>query len=253
VTEALLRATDIVVQFGGLTAVDRVSVEVGHDDIVGIIGPNGAGKSTLFGAVLGTVGTAGGRVTFRGTDITGWPPHRRARAGIGRTFQKVELFGSMTVRENLEFATEAPALGAKPWRLLSRDRHVSADAARDIARRLDLEPFLDETTASLPIGQQRLVEFGRALCAKPSILLLDEPSSGLDDAETRAFGETIARTASADGIAVVLVEHDMNLVLSVCERIYVLEFGKLIASGTPSDIQQNPAVREAYLGVGGDL
>jgi len=248
VPEPYLCADDIVVRFGGLTAVDQVSVSVDRGETVGIIGPNGAGKSTLFGAILGTVGTAAGSVTLAGTKISTWPAHRRAQAGLGRTFQKLELFGSMTVRENLEFGTEAPTLGARPWRLLSRNRHVATDDAALLAAELGLEPYLDQVTASLPIGVRRLVEFGRALCARPSILLLDEPSSGLDETETRQFADHIAHATRSTSIGVLLVEHDMSLVLSICERIYVLDFGKLIASGTPAEIQRSPVVREAYLG-----
>jgi branched-chain amino acid transport system ATP-binding protein len=243
-----LRAEGVTVRFGGLVAVDDVSLGVDEGEIVGLIGPNGAGKTTLFGALLGLVATTAGVVHIDGTDVTGWPVHRRARLGIGRTFQKLEVFGSMTVRENLLYATEARSLGERPWRLLSGRRHQSPAEADAVIDLLDLGPEADVPAGDLPLGTARLVEFGRALCARPSLLLLDEPSSGLDASETAAFGTHLRVAVRERGVGVLLIEHDMALVLAVCERLHVLEFGRLIASGPSAEVAQLPEVRAAYLG-----
>jgi branched-chain amino acid transport system ATP-binding protein len=244
--EPFLAAHDITVRFGGLIALDHVSLIADAGQVIGVIGPNGAGKSTLFGAILGSI-PADGSVRIDGRDVSRWPTYRRARAGLGRTFQSLEVFGSMTVRENLEFASEAPGLGDRPWNLLRRDGHT-ADAVA-VLETLGLAAVADVRAADLPVGTRRLVEFGRALCARPTVLLLDEPSSGLDDAETASLGSQI-RSVASRGIGIVLVEHDMSLVLSTCAHIHVLDFGREIAAGSPDEIRASPLVREAYLGTG---
>ena len=248
-TLPLLRTEGLTVRFGGLTAVDDVALEVGRGEVVGLIGPNGAGKTTTFGAVLGSVAAADGRVHLDGNDVTTWSTPRRARLGVARTFQKLEVFGSMTVRENLSFATEAAHLGGRPLRLLSRAAGRDEAFVDEVLDRLHLRDVADEAAASLPTGTARFLELGRALCARPRLLLLDEPSSGLDPAETRAFGDQI-RHVAATGVGVLLVEHDMALVTDVCERLYVLDFGRLIASGPTDEVVRSDAVRTAYLGVG---
>ncbi|HJR26423.1 MAG TPA: ATP-binding cassette domain-containing protein, partial [Acidimicrobiales bacterium] len=177
--EARLVAEGITVRFGGLTAVDDVSIEADGGEIVGVIGPNGAGKTTLFGAIAGTLRPEAGRVHLEGRDVSRWPSHRRARAGVGRTFQRLEVFGSMTVRENLQYATEAAAIGASPLRLLRRSAYRRDEVAEQALDELGLGPVADERAGDLPPGLARLVELGRALCAEPALLLLDEPSSGL--------------------------------------------------------------------------
>jgi branched-chain amino acid transport system ATP-binding protein len=232
--DAHLHASGITVRFGGLVAVDDVTVEADRGEVVGIIGPNGAGKTTLFGAIAGTVRTERGEVQLGGRDVTRWPSHRRARAGLGRTFQRLEVFGSMSVRDNLAYATEARALGAGPLRLLTRGRH----------RRLDL------VDGDLPPGTARVLELGRALCAEPDLLLLDEPSSGLDVAETAELAGHIVDAVRTRGLGVVLIEHDMTTVLSICERLYVLDFGRCIADGPTAEVAGLSVVREAYLGTG---
>ena len=246
-TTPFLAAEKITVQFGGLLAVDAVSLEADRGEIVGIIGPNGAGKTTLFNALVGAT-RADGAVHLDGVDATRWPVHRRARAGLGRTFQRLELFGSMTVIENLRFATEAGALGERPWRLLRRSAHQSPAQADSVLELLGLGDRADEAAADLPPGEARLLELGRALCARPQLLLLDEPSSGLDVGETAAFGRTLRRVVADLGLGVVLVEHDVSLVLALCTRLYVLEFGRCIASGPTKKVAAMPAVRAAYLG-----
>ena len=243
-----LHAERVTVRFGGLVAVDEVSLGVDKGEVVGLIGPNGAGKTTFFGALLGLVPITAGVVHIDGTDVTGWPPHRRARLGVARTFQKLEVFGSMTVRENLLYATEARSLGERPWRLLSGRRHQSSEAADSVIDLLDLGAVAHTPAGALPLGTARLVEFGRALCARASLLLLDEPSSGLDASETAAFGAHLQAAVRERGIGVLLIEHDMALVLAVCERLHVLEFGRLIASGPSAEVAQRPEVRAAYLG-----
>jgi branched-chain amino acid transport system ATP-binding protein len=247
VPERFLTATDLTVRFGGLTAVEEVSLGADRGEVVGVIGPNGAGKTTLFNALVGAVGCQGA-VQINGHDASGWSPARRARAGVGRTFQRLELFGSMTVEENLLFATEAGALSERPWRMLARHRYQDPARAADMIDRLDLGALAATPAADLPPGSARLLELGRALCAEPVVLLLDEPSSGLDVSETAAFGATL-RTVVADlGIGVVLVEHDVSLVMDLCERLYVLEFGRCIAEGPTDEVAASAAVREAYLG-----
>jgi branched-chain amino acid transport system ATP-binding protein len=242
-----LEAADVTVRFGGLTAVDEVSLTADQGEVVGVIGPNGAGKTTLFNALVGAVNCAGA-VRIAGDDASGWSPARRARAGLGRTFQRLELFGSMTVEENLLFATEAGALSERPWRMLARHRYQDHAYASDVIERLELGGLASVPAADLPPGSARILELGRTLCARPSVVLLDEPSSGLDVAETEAFGRTLRAVVADLGIGVVLVEHDVSLVMDLCERLYVLEFGRCIASGPTNEVATSPAVREAYLG-----
>jgi len=246
--DAHLVASGITVRFGGLVAVADVSVQADPGEIVGIIGPNGAGKTTLFSAIAGSLRPQAGQLRPDGRDITGWPSHRRARAGLGRTFQRLEVFGSMSVRENLAYATEAAALGARPVRLLQRNRHRRLDLVDDALDQLGLARVADERAADLPPGLARLVELGRALCAQPSMLLLDEPSSGLDVSETVALADHIVDAVRRRHLGVVLIEHDMSMVLRICERLYVLDFGVCIADGPTATVAQLPEVRDAYLG-----
>ena len=243
-----LRADGLTVRFGGLTAVDGLSLDVDRGEFVGLIGPNGAGKTTAFGAMLGAVPLASGRVHIDDADATTWPVHRRARAGVARTFQQVEVFGSMTVRENLDYATEAPLLGASPVRLLSRGRYRRRDDADAWLHRLGLADVADVPAGKLPVGTARLVELGRALCTRPRLLLLDEPSSGLDPSETRAFEAQVKAAAAELEAGVLLIEHDMSLVTGLCERLYVLDFGRLIADGPTTQVVRSPEVKAAYLG-----
>ena len=247
-SEPHLVASGITVRFGGLVAVNDVSVSADRGEIVGIIGPNGAGKTTLFGAVAGTHRPEAGTVRLGGRDVTRWASHRRARAGLGRTFQRLEVFGSMTVHENLAYATEAAALGASPLRLLGRGRHRRLDVVEDTLDELGLRPVQDERAGDLPPGLARLVELGRALCAAPDLLLLDEPSSGLDVSETGALADHIVTAVRARELGVVLIEHDMTMVLGICERLYVLDFGECIAEGPTAAVAALPEVRAAYLG-----
>lgn len=239
---ALLEVDRVSVRFGGLIAVDEVSLEVEERRVTGLIGPNGAGKTTLFNVICGLQSTRGGRVRLDGKDVTRLAPHKRARRGIARTFQRLEIFGSLSVRENVLVAAEIH----HRW---ARDDERPAAVADEILDRLTLRDIGDALVDVLPIGLSRLVEVGRALATRPRVLLLDEPSSGLDPAETEWLGGILGGL-TADGLGVVLVEHDVGLVMQTCARIYALEFGRIIASGTPVEVRSNPAVQEAYLGTG---
>jgi ABC-type branched-subunit amino acid transport system ATPase component len=248
-----LRAETITVRFGGLTALSEASIEVPAGEIVGLIGPNGAGKTTLFDVISGFTAPTRGRVSFGGRDITRASPTRRARMRIGRTFQKLELFGRLSVNDNLLVAAETGArLGLATDLLQLPGRHREerragerVDAILDL---LDLRWARERRAADLPVGTARIVELGRALCTDPVVLLLDEPSSGLDSSETTAFGELLRRINEERGVGILLVEHDMDLVLDVSRHVTVLDFGRVIAGGTPDEIVRDPAVRTAYLG-----
>jgi branched-chain amino acid transport system ATP-binding protein len=250
--DALLAANGVTVRFGGLVALSEVDLEVASTGVTGLIGPNGAGKTTLFNVITGLQRPTHGVVQFDGGDITRWSPNRRGRAGLSRTFQRLELFGGMSVRDNLIAAWEAKTPGG----VLGRGSVKGRALVDNVIARLDLAGIADRRAGSLPTGLGRIVELGRAMCTQPRLLLLDEPSSGLDGAETAMFRDLLLeitdpdRGGLADGPipAVLLVEHDMRLVMEVCRQITVLDFGRQIARGTPAEIQADPAVIAAYLG-----
>lgn len=243
--EALLSAERITVRFGGLVALDGVDLEVTEGRITGLIGPNGAGKTTLFDVITGLRRPSSGQVRLAGQPIDGWPPQRRARAGMARTFQRLELFGGLSVRHNLLSAWEASVTGGVFGRRAAEGR----DLVDRVLHRLDLAGVADRRAGDLPTGLGRMVELGRALCTRPRLLLLDEPSSGLDATETAALREVLEEVAGGqDAPAILLVEHDMRLVMEVCHRITVLEFGKRIACGPPDQVRSDPRVVAAYLG-----
>lgn len=237
---SLLEVDDVVVQFGGVTAVDHAGFVAEAGRVTGLIGPNGAGKTTCFNVISGLQKPTNGAVRFDGRTITRLPVHRRSRRGMGRTFQRLEAFGSLTVRDNVRVARDIHrGLGG-----LFRPTSSDVDG---LLERVGISAYADERADSIPTGTARLLELARCLAASPKLLLLDEPSSGLDEAETDAFGELLAQLAS-EGRAILMVEHDMDLVMSVCDDIHVLDFGRVIASGTPAEIRANPAVQKAYLG-----
>ena len=238
----VLEATDITVRFGGITALDGASLSVDSGSVTGLIGPNGAGKTTMFDVLTGLTAVDAGTVTVAGRNVTRVAPHRRARLGVARTFQRLELFGALTVLENVECAA-GMALGAR-----GRAAAASRIAAPLVAR-VGLGPVAHVRAGLLPTGQARLVEVARALATNPQVLLLDEPASGQSDTEREQFSRLL-RDLADDGLGILLVEHDMDLVMSVCQRIVVLNFGRVIADDTPASVRTNPAVMAAYLGTG---
>ncbi len=244
---ALLEARDVTVRFGGNVAVNEVDLTVDEGRITGLIGPNGAGKTTMFNALCGLQTMARGSVVLDGERITSLPAHKRARRGLARTFQRLEVFTLLSVRENILAGAEI----RRTWagRRSGGDDRSPSEIAEDLIERLGLADVAEERVDSLSTGRARLVELGRALANQPRILLLDEVSSGLNESETEAMAEVL-RSLAADGIGILLVEHDMSLVMSTCDEIYVLDFGQIIASGAPKEIQSDTRVQEAYLGSG---
>jgi branched-chain amino acid transport system ATP-binding protein len=242
---ALLDVEQLSVRFGGVKALDHVDLDVTAGSATGLIGPNGAGKTTLFDAVCGLQSIEEGRVLLDGADITRVKASNRARMGIARTFQRLELFGSMSARDNVRVAADVHRSYS---RRTGGEREVtSLERAEEILDRVGLRAVADERVDSLPTGLARLVEVGRALAGLPRLLLLDEPSSGLSEEETDTFA-ALLEDLVADGLGILLVEHDVELVMRVCARIHVLDFGRLIASGTPTEVQADEIVQAAYLG-----
>jgi branched-chain amino acid transport system ATP-binding protein len=236
-----LEVDAVRVRFGGKAALDGVSLAVEPGCVTGLIGPNGAGKTTLFNVITGLLPATAGRVLLDGRDMTDLAPHRRAKQGVARTFQRLELFTSLSVGDNVRVAGEI----RNGWGVGPRV-NASAEAARVLAL-VGLGDVAEREVSEIPTGQARRVELARALMTRPSVLLLDEPAAGQTEQETIAFGALLRRLA-ADGLAVCLVEHDMSLVMNVCETIHVLDMGRLIASGPAESIRADPAVIDAYLG-----
>jgi branched-chain amino acid transport system ATP-binding protein len=237
---AHLEARDVSVRFGGTAALSGTTVLVERGSVTGLIGPNGAGKTTLFNVVCGLLTPNSGRVVLDGHDITRKPPHRRARHGLARTFQRLELFTSLTVRDNVRVGGDIH----NGW---TRGRRDTAAETERIIELTGLGAIADREVSEIPTGQARVVELARALMTRPTALLLDEPAAGQTEAETEAFGHLLRRLA-ADGLAICLVEHDMSLVMDVCESIHVLDYGRTISVGSPGQVRADPAVIEAYLG-----
>jgi ABC-type branched-subunit amino acid transport system ATPase component len=250
-----LEARDVTVRYGGVVALDGVSLAVPPGAIVGLIGPNGAGKTTLFGVCSGLIRPARGRVLIDGRDVTRSSTQERARFGLARTFQRPEIFYTLTVREHLELAYIARherhrvvtdmLLAPSRWR---RDP-AAAQRVDGLLDSLSLRAVEHRRAAGLPLGLLRSLEVGRALASAPQIVLLDEPSSGLDVRETEQLGAVLQTAVREEGFALLLVEHDLDLVLGLSEHVYVLDFGKQIADGSPSEIRRSQAVQSAYLGV----
>ena len=251
----LLAAEHVVMRFGGVQALDDVSLAVPHGSTVGLVGPNGAGKTTLFGVLSGLLRPRSGRVLMNGDDITRRSPQTRARRGLARTFQRMELFTELTVREHLvvarrvhqgrqkftSFFLDMTGFGERPG-------PGEAEAVEEILSLLGLEAVADRPAVAVPLGTGRLVEVGRALASEPSVMLLDEPSSGLDVHETEQLGDALRRVRQDRGTAFLLVEHNVEFVLDLSDRITVLDFGRVLTEGTPDEVRDSPEVQAAYLG-----
>jgi branched-chain amino acid transport system ATP-binding protein len=243
----VLTAARLRVTYGGVVAVDDVDLAVPEGQVVGLIGPNGAGKSSMIDALTGYHPPSGGTVTFAGNDITRLRPHLRARRGLARTFQSIELFDDLTVEENLLVAADRTGIARALRDLLLPVRQASradVDWALEVC---GLQDDAHRLPTELSHGRRKLVGVGRALAQRPRLVLLDEPAAGLDTDESLELGRRL-RAMPEQGVSVLLVDHDMGLVLSVCDHVHVLDFGRLIAHGTPAQIREDPAVIAAYLG-----
>ena len=247
----LLDARGITKRFSGITALHSVDLAVAEGEFVGLIGPNGAGKTTFFNCLLGMLRPEEGTVSFGGRDISDLPVYQRARLGFGRTFQRLELFAGMSVRDHFIVADRAHRDTGRLWKdLLNRSKPTAEELARADAMidLLRLHNEADQPAESLSLGRGRLCELGRALMTEPTLLLLDEPSSGLDVRETAALAGRLRTVQQEHNFAVLLVEHDVEMVQSLVSRLYVLDFGQMIASGQTDDVLNDEIVRKAYLG-----
>jgi len=247
----VLRATGVTKRFAGIVALDQVDLTVDEGERVGLIGPNGAGKTTLFNCLLGVLRSDGGSVELAGEDVTRLAVHRRAQLGIGRTFQRIELFDDCTVRDHLLIAERIRRRSGRLWKDLvglGRPQADEIERCDEVLELLGLAELADEPIERLSLGQGRLVEVGRALMTQPRLLLLDEPSSGLDRAETAALAETLRKVQAEHGFAILLVEHDVELVADFTSRCYLLDFGTVIAEGPTESVMGGDEMRKAYLG-----
>jgi branched-chain amino acid transport system ATP-binding protein len=238
----VLEISEVCVSFGGAQVLTEVSLTVAERGVTGLIGPNGAGKTTLFNVVSGLLAPKSGKVMIDGHDVTNAGPSRRARRGLSRTYQRLELFTSLTVRDNIRVAGEI----RNTWGRRSRI-DVGAETDR-VIELVGLNDVADREVSELPTGRARVVEVARALMTQPKILLLDEPASGQTEQETEAFGHLLRQLVDERDLAICLVEHDVGLVMGTCEHIHVLDYGQVIASGSPDQVKDDPAVINAYLG-----
>ena len=251
----MLSVEDLSISFGGLDALSGLSLQVTEREIFALIGPNGAGKSTVFNVVTGLYRPSRGRVAFRGDDLLALAPHEIARRGVGRTFQNTEVFRRLTAIDNVLVGRHAHlragvVRGALGLASVRREEAEARELARALLARLGLAEVADTEAGSLPLGFQKRLELARALAAEPRLLLLDEPAGGLNPTETQTLMEVICRLRDESGLTLLVVEHDMELVMSISDRVAVLNYGRKIAEGKPREIAADPAVVEAYLGNG---
>jgi branched-chain amino acid transport system ATP-binding protein len=251
-SEPLLRVDAITCRFAGLVAVDDLSFVVASGTVHALIGPNGAGKTTLFNVISGLLKPNDGSIRYRGRDITSLPPHARVALGIGRTFQNLRVFGEMTVLENVLAGRHARLAASWPATVLRlnaarSEERAAVSRARELLRIVELEDRAEQLASALAYGDQRRVEIARALATDPLLLLLDEPAAGMNPTETAALAELL-QSLRGGGLTILLVEHDMNFVMGLCDHLTVLNFGRKIAEGRPSEIRVNPDVIGAYLG-----
>jgi branched-chain amino acid transport system ATP-binding protein len=250
---SIFAASDIAIRFGGIRAVDAVSFEVNAGEVFSIIGPNGAGKTTIFNLISRIYQPSNGKLFFQGQDITDLPAYRIAGLGIARTFQNIELFANATLLQNLLIGRHCHSSVGVLAQLaflpaVRREELKHREKAEEVIAFLSLERYRDTLIANLPYGVRKVVELGRALCIEPKLLLLDEPSSGLNVEETEGMGFWIEDIKKDLGITVIMVEHDMNLVRMVSDRVMALNYGRVIALGTPDEVQNHPEVVRAYIG-----
>ncbi|MBC7330173.1 ABC transporter ATP-binding protein [bacterium] len=249
--EAILEVENLTVRFGGLIALKGVSFSVFPGEVLGIIGPNGAGKTTLFNAITGAVIPQEGKIVFEGKDITSLPPHKRARLGIARTFQNLRLFSHLSVIDNVKLPVGSPYPAIAPPLLLPSFRkgeETLNKIALELLEKLELKQYKDRPAKVLPYGERKKLEIARALALKPKLLLLDEPAAGLSHQEAVSLMEELQRLRGEFKLTIILIEHNMRMIMGYCERIIALNYGEVIAEGTPEEVANNPAVIEAYLG-----